>query len=591
MGQKQSKDEAGVQVVNIKRREDALNVYPDSITNQSERPLSTSTDQKNTTSTDTTDSAVTQSGNMIEAVVGEAKDFKDGHMQEVEVGDQKVLLVKEDGSFYAIGNKCTHYGAPLSKGAYCKGVVRCPWHGACFNVKTGDIEDFPGLDSVQKFQVEVKDGKVLVRADPAALENSKRVKPMVKKSSDNNKSVVLIGGGPASVVCAETLRQEGFTGKIVLVTRETALPYDRIKLSKALSIKPEEIALRNKDFYDSHDIELKLNTEVTKIVPSEKKVELQDGHSLKYDTLVIATGGQPRLLPIPGADLKNVYTLRTPQDANAIAENSHGKNVVIMGSSFIGMEVAAFLADKAASVSVVDLVQVPFQLTLGQELGTHMKQMHEGKGVKFYFDTSVKEFKGEDGKLTEAVLANGTVLPADVCVMGVGVVPATNFLKDSGLELTPRGFVTVNKNMRTNIPDIYAAGDIVEFPLFIANNQQANVQHWQMAHQHGKIAGLSIAGKAQDIHSVPYFWTVQYGKSIRYAGYGPGYDDIILHGDVDDNKFVAFYTKNETVVAVASLGWDPIVSQAAELMSKGGVIKKDDIKSDPDNWVSKLCTL
>ncbi|KAK6968220.1 apoptosis-inducing factor 3-like isoform X1 [Biomphalaria glabrata] len=584
MGQKHSKEEHSVQVVNIKRREESLNVYPDSIVNPPDRPVSSAVDSSSPTKAE----ATKVSDNMIEVVAGDISDFTDGETKEVDVAEQKVLLVKEDGHFYAIGNKCSHYGAPLNKGAYCKGVVRCPWHGACFNIKTGDIEDFPGLDSVPKFPVEIRDGKVVIKADQAALASAKRVKPMVKKAADNNKSVVLIGGGPANVVCAETLRQEGFTGKIVIVSKENCLPYDRIKLSKAMSIKPEEIALRSHQFYDEHDIEILLSKEVTKVLPEDKKIELNDGSELKYDSLVIATGGQPRQLPIPGSDLKNVYSLRTPHDANSIAENAQGKNVVIMGSSFIGMEVAAFLADKAASVSVVDLVRVPFQLTLGEELGSYMKQMHESKGVKFYFETSVKEFNGEDGQLKEAVLANGTVLPADVCIMGVGVVPATGFLKESGIELTARGFITVNKNMKTNIEDVYAAGDIVEFPLFTADDQQVNIQHWQMAHQHGRIAGLSIAGKPQDIRSVPYFWTVQYGKSIRYTGYGFGYDDIVLHGDVEENKFVAYYTKNDQVVAVASLGWDPIVSQAAELMSKGGTISKEEIKEQPDSWVSRL---
>ncbi|BFZ18859.1 hypothetical protein BsWGS_21898 [Bradybaena similaris] len=589
MGQRQTKREQTVKVVNIKKREDAQSVYPDTPSEQPTRPVSITSEQKSPAAD--SDSNKQFPEDMIEAVVGSVGDFKDGQMQEVDVGDKKVLLVKEDGQFYAVSSKCTHYGAPLAKGAYCKGIVRCPWHGACFNVKTGDIEDFPGLDSLQKYQVEVKDGKVVVKANPAALESSKRVKSAVKRSADNKKTVVLVGGGPATLVCAETLRQEGYTGRIILVSQEEHLPYDRIKLSKALNSKPAEITLRSQEFYDQNGIELMLGKQVTKLLPDEKKVVLEDGQSVSYDVLVLATGGKPRILPVPGSDLKNVYLLRTPKDANAIAENSQGKNVVIIGSSFIGMEVTAFLADKAASVSVVDLVQVPFQLTLGNQIGKYMQKLHEEKGVQFHFETSVKELHGDDGHLKQAELANGTTLPADVCVMGVGVVPATDFLKDSGLNLTSRGFISVDKHMRTNLADVYAAGDIVEFPLFTVDNQNVNIQHWQMAHQHGRIAGLSIAGKAQEIRSVPYFWTMQYGKSIRYTGYGPGYDDVILHGDLNENKFVAYYTKNDKVVAVASLGWDPIVSQAAELMSKGGTISKDEIKSDPDNWVSRLGTV
>ncbi|XP_035825044.1 apoptosis-inducing factor 3 isoform X1 [Aplysia californica] len=576
---------AGVKVVTVRKFEgsdDSKNKNPA----EANRPVSTSA---TATQASSGGGETTPTASMIESVVGKVGDFNDGEMKEVEIGDKKALLVKESGQFYAVSNKCTHYGAPLTKGAYCKGVVRCPWHGACFNVKTGDIEDFPGLDSLQKFEVEVRGEDVVVRADPASLENNKRVKAMVRKAADNKKTVVLVGGGPSTLVCAETLRQEGFTGRVVLVSQENCLPYDRIKLSKAMSIKPEEIALRKADFYENNGIELMLGQQVESVSTSDKKLNLGSGESLGYDTLVLGTGGQPRRLPIPGIELGNVYMLRTPADANAIAENAVGKNVVIVGSSFIGLEVATFMVNKAASVNVIGRSSEPCGHVFGPQIGQWFRKLHESKGVKFHFETSVKEFRGEDGKVTEAVLANGETLPADVCVMGVGVVPATQFLQDSGVDLTSRGFVTVNKKMQTNVSDVYAAGDIVEFPLFTAGDQQANVQHWQMAHMHGRIAGLNIAGKPTDVHSVPYFWTVQYGKSIRYTGYGPGYDDVVLHGDVDEGKFLAYYTKADQVVAVASLGWDPVVSQAAQLLNQGGSISKAEITSEPSSWVSRLC--
>uniref|UniRef100_A0A0B7B893 Rieske domain-containing protein n=1 Tax=Arion vulgaris TaxID=1028688 RepID=A0A0B7B893_9EUPU len=293
MGQKQTKEDQSVKVVNIKIREDAQNVYPDTPVEQQNRPVSTTSEQKSPESQSPGNVGQTtqQTEDMIEAVVGSVTDFKNGEIQEVDVGDKKVLLVKEDDQFYAVSSKCTHYGAPLSKGAYCKGIVRCPWHGACFNVKTGDIEDYPGLDSLQKYKVVVTDGKVIVQADAAALENAKRIKPMVKKSADNKKTVVLVGGGPATLVCAETLRQEGYTGKIILVSQESCLPYDRIKLSKALSITPGEIALRSQEFYDQNGIELVLGRQVTKVESENKKILLDNGQSLTYDTLVVATGG------------------------------------------------------------------------------------------------------------------------------------------------------------------------------------------------------------------------------------------------------------------------------------------------------------
>lgn len=549
-------------------------VKPASSSQQASQPVSTT--------------PVTMATDQVEAVVCNADELKSGEMKEVDVGGAgTALLVREGDKYYAVGHKCTHYGAPLSKGVLCNGRVRCPWHGACFNIKNGDIEEFPGLDSLPSFKVEVSDGKVKIRADRAALTNNKRQKAMCKAQS-GNKGVLIIGGGPASVACAETLRQEGFKGDVTIVTKDKYIPYDRIKLSKAMDIKPDAIALRTADFYKSNDITLKTDKEVKSVDTKAKSVKFVNGTTAQYDSLMIATGGQPRVLPIPGGDLENVFCLRTPDDANKIAAAAAGKNVVIIGSSFIGMEVASYLADKAKSVAVVDLIKVPFQLALGDKVGAVLQKMHEEKGVKFHFQASVKEFLGKDGKVSEAILSTGAKLPADVAILGVGVMPATNFLKDSGIKMTERGFVPVNENMATNQPNVYAAGDIVEFPLFTVGGASVNIQHWQMAHSHGRNVAYSILGLKKTIRSVPYFWTVMYGKSVRYTGYGPGYDDVIVHGDLDSLKFVAFYTKGEGVVAVASLNFDPIVSQAAEMFQLGKKISKAEVLKDPQSWINRL---
>ncbi|KAJ8312314.1 hypothetical protein KUTeg_009687 [Tegillarca granosa] len=459
------------------------------------------------------------SSDVVEAVVCGENELKDGEMREVEVDNRPVLIVREEGKYYAVGSKCTHYGAPLVKGAHCNGRVRCPWHGACFNIKTGDIEDFPGLDSIPTFEVEVSDGKVKVKANKAILAQTKRQKSMCKADDQTKKSVLIVGGGPASVICAETLRQEGFTGQISIATREKCLPYDRPKLSKATSVNTEK-----------------------------KAVTFSDGSDMTYDSLLLAT-----------------------DDANFIAEKAAGKKVVIIGSSFIGMEVAAFLADKAESVSVVDIIKVPFQLVLGEKVGSVLQKLHEDNGIKFYFEKGIKQFEGEDGKVTEAILSDDTRLPADLCVLGVGVVPATDFLKDSGIQMSDRGFISVDKLMKTNVPDVYAAGDIVEFPLFTVYDKMANVQHWQMAHAHGRTAALSIMGTPKEIKR-----------------YGVGYDDIVVHGDLDAQKFVACYTKGDEVIAVSSLNFDPIVSQAAEIMASGKKILKSQILDSPDNWAERF---
>nr|DBA34222.1 TPA: hypothetical protein GDO54_001802 [Pyxicephalus adspersus] len=219
-------------------------------------------------------------------------DIKDGEMREFEVLGSSILLVKSNGTFSAVGNKCSHYGAPLSKGSLAGDRVRCPWHGACFNVKTGDIEEFPGLDSLPCFTVKVENGSVHIVTSKKALENVKRVKAMSRHCASDRSIVAIIGTGPAALVCAETLRQEGYTGQIIMVTKEKHLPYDRTKLSKAMNAKPEDIYLRTKEFFSQYDIEVRMEKEAVSVNTDEARVKFRDGSFLQYSQLLIATGSR-----------------------------------------------------------------------------------------------------------------------------------------------------------------------------------------------------------------------------------------------------------------------------------------------------------
>ncbi|XP_005990326.1 apoptosis-inducing factor 3 isoform X2 [Latimeria chalumnae] len=487
----------------------------------------------------------------VEAAVCHIKDLENGQMREVDVGVGKALLMKDNGEFYAIGHKCPHYGAPLVKGVLSGGRVRCPWHGACFNIATGDIEDFPGLDCLPKFQVRVEKDKVLIRASKQALRTQKRTKAMTKCTALSSynagiTSVLIIGAGPAGLVCAETLRQEGFSDRIVMCTMEKHLPYDRPKLSKSLECQPDQIALRTKEFFHTYDIELLTEREVVSVDVKNRTAMFRDGFKMEFNKVLLATGSKPRSLSCKGIDLENVFHVRTPEDANWIAKLANNKNAVIVGASFIGMEVAAYLADNAHSVSVIGLEDVPFRKVFGEKVGRAIMKMFETNRIKFYLQTEVSELRGQDGKVKEVVLKSGKVLRADVCVIGAGVSPATSFLKPSGIHIDSKGFIPVNKTMQTNIPGVYAAGDVVTFPLALRNNKKVNIPHWQMAHMHGRIAALSMQGKGTEINTIPYFWTAMFGKSIRYAGHGEGFDDVIIQGDLDELKFVAFYTKKAT---------------------------------------------
>ncbi|XP_062887308.1 apoptosis inducing factor mitochondria associated 4 isoform X1 [Mobula hypostoma] len=515
-------------------------------------------------------------------------EMNEGEMREFEVENHKLLLIKSSGEFSAIGHLCTHSGAPLVKGVLSNGRVRCSRHGACFNIKTGDIEEYPCLDALQCFPVEVQNGKVIISASVEALEENRRIKTMVTPSPTNKTVILLIGGGPASLVCAETLRQEFYTGRIIIATKEQHLPYDRTKLSKKLEIDIERILLRKSEFYSTHGIEVLTNKEAISVNAGKRRVAFKDGTTQQYDYLLIATGCIPRKLSCPGADLENVFCLYTPEDAHKIHELSNEKDVVIVGSSFIGMEITWYLINKPKSVSVVGTSKVPFQDLLGRDVGTAIMKKFEAENVKFYMESKVTELRGQNGSLEEVVLENGMVLPADTCVVGIGVVPATDFLNKSGIKTDSNGAVIVNKNMQTSNPRVFAAGDITSFPLPLKNNENVTVRHWQVAHSQGHVAALNMLKKKAAFNSVPYFWSIISENSIRYAGHGVGYEEVIIHGNMDEMRFVAFYIKEDTVIAVCSLNYDPVVSQVAEVLASGKTISKEEASSEDMPWIKKI---
>ncbi|XP_039209386.1 apoptosis-inducing factor 3 isoform X1 [Crotalus tigris] len=520
---------------------------------------------------------------VVEASVCHVKDLDNGQMREVDLGCGKALLVKENGEFYAMGHKCPHYGAPLVKGVLSKGRVRCPWHGACFNISTGDIEDFPGLDSLPKFQVKIEKEKVYIRASKQALQAQKRTKVMAKCISLSNYSisstnVLIIGAGPAGLVCAETLRQEGFSDRIVMCTIDRHLPYDRPKLSKSMDSHADQIALRPKEFFRTNDIEVLTEMQVVAVDVKNKTAIFKDGFKMEYNKLLLATGNTPKTLSCKGKEVENVFTIRTVEDANRVVKVATGKNAVVVGASFLGMEVAAYLSEKAHSVSVVELEETPFKRSFGGKVGRALMKMFENNRVKFYMQTEVSELREQEGKLKEVVLKSGKVLRSDVCVIGVGATPATGFLKQSGVHLDSKGYIVVNKMMQTNVPGVFAAGDAVTFPLALRNHKKTNVPHWQMAHMHGRIAALNMLAYGTEISTIPYLWTAMFGKSIRYTGHGEGFDDVIIRGDLGELKFVAFYTKSDEVLAVASMNYDPLVSKVADVMGSGRTIRKRDVE-------------
>lgn len=528
----------------------------------------------------------------IEKIVCNESDIQENEMKQLNFDeDSKILLIKQNGKLTAIGNKCSHYGAPLHTGSLGDGRVRCPWHGACFNTQTGDIEDFPGLDSIPCYKVRVeKDGQVKVQAKKSVLDKNKRIKDMVRRDENNDQTFIVIGGGPSAGVCVETLRQEGFTGRIVMICKENTQPYDRVKVSKTLDPDLSKIQFRNLEFYDEHSIEIMLGVEATKLDTSSKTVTCSNGYVIKFDKMYIATGSKAIKVSIPGWELENIFTIRDHADAVAINTLvSKDLDVVCLGSSFIALEAAAALVKKVKSVTVIGRDNVPLKPSFGEVIGQRVLELFKENNVNMVMKSGIKEILGVDGKVSEVELIDGTKLPCGMVIMGTGSRFFTDFLKDSEIKINQNGSIDTDINLMTNIRDIYAGGDIANAPVCTIENERATIGHYQLAQYHGRIAAKNMAGKVEALQAVPFFWTMLFGKSFRYSGYGKA-SDVKIVGSVEELKFVAFYLDGENnVIATASCNRDPVVAQYAELMAMGKKLHKNDLEDeDPFAWTQSL---
>ena len=389
----------------------------------------------------------------MDKIVCNEADLAENEMKEVDMGeDRKVLVIKQKGKITAIGAKCSHYGAPLVNGVLGEGRIRCPWHGACFNIETGDIEDFPGLDSLPCFDVSVDAGVVKIRAKKSDLLNDKRFKTMTKKDPRNGEIFAIVGGGPCAQTCVENLRQNGFKGRIIMICKEPYLPYDRIQVNKYANVKHEDIRLRSQEFYEKNDIEVFLNVEATALATSKREISLSSGNKLKYDKIFIATGSRAKQPEIPGNDLKNIFTLRNLDDAHKINKRLEPTaHVVILGSSFIALEAAAFCVDKAALVTIIVRNSVLFNNLFGEAIGDRIIELFKSKNVRFIMNSGIKSFYGKTENLESIELLNGKTMQADICIVGIGSDLNTDFLLDSELTINNDGSIDSNLYLETNV--------------------------------------------------------------------------------------------------------------------------------------------
>jgi len=512
--------------------------------------------------------------------------LEDGQLKHIELDeDEAIVLARRNDTYYAFSPTCTHYGAPLHKGILHNHTLVCPWHHACFDIRTGMREEPPALDPVASYPVHVKDGQVIVELSPQTDPSPPSV--------DADETIMIVGGGAAGEAAIEELRRNGFAGKIMLMSATDSLPIDRPNVSKdylAGDAKAEWMPLRDQSWYEEQDIDLNLGTRIEQIDTQNQKAMTDDGRTLHYDKLLLAPGSDPITLDnLPGSDLDNVFTLRTQADADQIiAQVEDAQNIVIVGGSFIGMEAASSLGQRGLNVTVIDQVKTPFEAVLGQKIGAHLQQLHEENDVQFKLETSAKAFYGDDGTVTAVELTDGTKLPADLVILGVGVKPATAFLSESQLKLSDDdGAVLVDQYLQTSVPGIYAAGDIARFPYH--NHGAIRIEHWRLAQQHGFIAARNMLGVAADVNDhVPFFWTGQWGTKLRYLGYAAEWDEIIYRGDVDAGEFVAFYMADGQLIAAAGINRDVEMSALEFVLKHKLPLTKDDMQNPDFDIVAQV---
>ncbi|MBO0947951.1 apoptosis inducing factor family protein [Fibrella forsythiae] len=522
---------------------------------------------------------------MNELAVAQLDELVDGQMKEITAGDTKILVARVGETVYAVGAVCPHYQAPLAKGLLCGHRLYCPWHHSSFDITNGNLLDPPSIDGLPTYPVRLEDGQIWVSLPDTKTPLAGNPDPEQIPADD--RTVVILGGGAAGLTAAQTLRDEKFGGRVVMVTRENDLPYDRPKLSKNFldgRASAEKVPLRSESFYEQNNIEVQVNNEVSSVDAEAHTITFADGDSMHFHALIAATGSTPNTLSVPGADKAGICTLRSFADARQIVEQlPEGGKAVVIGGSFIGLEVAASLRKRALQVTVVTPETVLFEKILGPEIGGMLQQLHETNGVAFHLGATVESFAGDE-HVSTVLLDNGEQLPADIVIVGIGVQPNTDCL--ASLPRFEKDKSIIVDTYLQAAPDVFAVGDIAHFPDHRNGESPIRIEHWRTAQQHGIIAALNVLGRARQVgESVPFFWTNQYEKRLSYVGHADQWDEIIIHGKVAKQDFLAFYVSGNRILAVASMNRDQDSLAIEELMRLRLMPWAEEIKEKLPNFI------
>lgn len=476
---------------------------------------------------------------------------------EVSVQDNKILVLKVGDQLRAYQGECPHAGAPLADGAICHGRLVCPWHKAAFRIEDGGLCEPPALDSLKRYPLEVRDDEVWVGDEPLPDAHT--------PPADDERTFVIVGAGAAGTAAASALREKGFGGRVLLIDRETGAGYDRTVLSKYVisgETPPDEVPpLRDEAFYREQRIE-RMNAEVASLDAPNKTLRLVDGQLLNYDAALLATGGTPNSLDLPGAELPQVFVLRSADHAKQILNTAKpGQKAVIIGDSFIAMESASALRQYGLEVTVLARHPVPFAKPFGESVGKAILALHEDHGVVFCTEAQATHIEGTTH--VEAVgLDNGQRLPADLVLVGIGVSPATGPF--SALPLEKDHSLRVDGGMRV-ADGLWAAGDIATFPL---DGQLQRIEHWRLAQQQARIAAANMLGGDERYLDVPFFWTSHFGKNYDYLGHVQAWDEVEFKGDPQHPPFIGLFGRNGVVTAAVACEEERTMAMLAERMKQ-----------------------
>ncbi len=468
---------------------------------------------------------------------------------------EPVLLARSGGEVFAIGAECTHYHGPLAEGLRIGDTVRCPWHHACFSLRTGEALHAPALDPVARWRIEQRDGTIFVHDKLAPAQGAARA-----ATRGQPELVVIIGGGAAGQAAAEMLRREGYVGPVTVLSAENERPYDRPNLSKdyLAGNAPEEwLPLRPTEFYPEHGIVLALGARAVAIDAKAREVQLADGTRHPWGALLLATGAEPIRLGIPGAELPHVHTLRSVNDCRALIAGARAaRRAVVIGASFIGLEVAASLRARGLDVNIVAPEARPMEAVFGAEIGELVRRVHEQHGVRFHLGTTAATIDARG-----VSLHSGERLNADLVVVGIGVRPLTALAETAGIAVD-RG-VTVDGYLKTSVPGIWAAGDIARWPDPLIG-EAVRIEHWVVAELQGQTAARNILGSRERFDAVPFFWTQQHDLTLRYVGHARQWDRVEIDGSIGDRDATVSYWRGGRKLAALTIGRD-LESLGAEL--------------------------